>query len=1106
MRGVNMKIWKIAFLAVVLMSSLFAITSAEAQSLQRGEIRGFVYDSSRALVPSAKVTVSNNSTGYKREQVTDSSGTYDFAQLLPGVYEIKAEAAGFASITLTDITVQIGASLQLDVTLPVKGQTQSVTVTAAESAAVDVTTAGINQILNQLNLETLPLSGRDYRDLAQLSSSAQVVPGLRGGIRLGGQQSDYAGLVIDGQDSFNNFFGEFFGSLETKNFTVPLESVQEFQVVTNGFAPEFGRATGGLINVVTKSGTNEIHGEAHEYYRGSSLTANDAVGNPPNIDNQNQVGGSIGFPISKNKQFLYLATDVQRENGPLVTNFCGTGTAADCAQALSAATGPVFANCTGPAGLTPCGAGQIPLPGPNTAGFTLPGSCSVPTLGQSFLNACYGVNNLGDFNESNNQFQNLFTILGHYDFQINQANHFSARAYWTRNHTSGFTGGEGQNETPLSFGGTENFVNQGISTVFALNTVMGRKVNEIRVAYEHETRNRNPNGPGQQTIAFFDPALPSFTIGERYYLPITGTNAKFQVGDGFSYSFGKHDIKFGGDVDTFRDSNDSFLGWTTGQYDLGSISDFNNINNPAGGTPVAPFGFIQNLGLNNVPLKQAGTLNPASQTAIGLYVQDKWQVTPRLTVTYGLRWDGTINPQPQTPFPGSETYTGVGTNTRIIPIPQGVPDDYKQWGPRIGLAWNVGSTDSPTVIRGAWGLYYAQLPTIFLPTAGGGRTTGLFCFSGPSCQPPVGFPYLFPQTTSLSIGQLCTTPDPSNGVIYGCPAPNIVDPSFQNPRISNLTGSVEHTFARSWTATLTFAWAKSSHLRTGGYGSEEAWYRNFTTNGVDQFGRAILTGVLDDTLASSTNITASYARGNYESAVFNLTKRFSNHFQLFTNFIWSENKDNGASERDTDTYFGQQDPFNINLDYGRNGLDIKQQFKAGGVYEFPMGFTASATVIAHSGVPFPLYIDTDINGDGVANSGFSHNNDRPSLALANGRDILVGRYPYNQPGFAELDARIQKDFKITDRYHVLLSGDFFNLTNRGNVYSNGDTNGTLGYDEASGNCTPRPAGELGFNCTPLAALPRLTRHGANPAALGFINEIAPGSTPFAFQAGAKFTF
>src|SRR5271169_3529795 len=403
--------------AFTLASLLFAAPGARAQSLERGEIRGFVYDTSHSIVPGAKVTISNPSTGYKRELTADASGSYDFAQLLPGTYKVQAEADGFASTIVTDLVVDIGASLALDITLPVKGQTQTVTVSALEAGPIDTSTAGINQVINSRDLETLPLSGRDYRDLAQLSSSAQVVPGLRGGIRLGGQQSDYSSLVIDGQDSFNNYFGEFFGSLETKNFTVPLESVEEFQVVTNGFAPEFGRATGGLINVVTKSGTNNWHGEAHEYYRGSSLTANDAIGNPPNIDNQNQLGGSIGFPIVKDKQFLFIAGDVQRENGPLVSNLCGGGTAADCTTTLAGITGPVFANCTGPTGVTPCTSGQVPLPGPATAGFVLPASCTAtPTLGQSYLNACYGVNNLGDFNGSNNQFQNLFTVLGHYDW------------------------------------------------------------------------------------------------------------------------------------------------------------------------------------------------------------------------------------------------------------------------------------------------------------------------------------------------------------------------------------------------------------------------------------------------------------------------------------------------------------------------------------------------------------------------------------------------------------------------------------------------------------------------------------------------------------------
>ncbi len=256
--------------------------------------------------------------------------------------------------------MQIGASLSIDITLPVKGQTQTVEVSEAADWSGGHDDGG-NQSGDQRegHFDDLPLSGRDYRDLAQLSSSAQIVPGLRGGIRLGGQQSDYLGMVIDGQDSFNNFFAEIFGSLETKNFTIPLDAVQEFQVVTDGFAPEFGRATGGLVNVVTKSGTNEVHGEAHEFYRGSGLTANDALGEPPNISNQNQVGGSIGFPIHKDRQFLFLATDVQKQNGPLLTNLCSSGSVADCNATLSTITGPTFANCA----TLPCAGRRSSVPG-----------------------------------------------------------------------------------------------------------------------------------------------------------------------------------------------------------------------------------------------------------------------------------------------------------------------------------------------------------------------------------------------------------------------------------------------------------------------------------------------------------------------------------------------------------------------------------------------------------------------------------------------------------------------------------------------------------------------------------------------------------------------
>lgn len=1142
-----MKIWKSVLLALMLAGLLFTASPTPAQTLERGEIRGFVYDSSHSIVPSARVTISNPSTGYKHELTTDASGFFDFASLLPGVYQMKAEASGFALINITDIHVEIGASLALDVTLPVKGQTQTVTVTAEETGAVDTSTAGINQVINEKDINDLPLSGRDYRDLAGLSSSAQVVPGLRGGIRLGGQQSDFTGLVIDGQDSFNNFFGEFVGSLETKNFTIPLDSVQEFQVVTDGFAPEFGRATGGLINVITKSGSNEIHGEAHEFYRGSSLTANDGVGNPPNINNQNQFGGSIGFPIHKDRQFLFIAADVQRQDGPLVTQLCAS---AQCLLALPTITGPTFANCVPGA----CAPGTVPLPsnvpsaGPNAA--ILPSGCSTPAAGDLVLKDCYGVSSLAGFQGPHTQFQRLFTILGHYDYQFSPANHFTIRSYFTRNHTDGFSGGVGQNEIPMPFDGTENFINKGGAATFSLNTVLGKKVNEIRFSIQDEVRERHPNStsPGL-TIADGSVGLTlghafAFGAGDRFFLPINNQDGKLQAADNFSYSFGKHDIKFGGDIDVFQDRKDSFVGWSAGQYDFFDFADFNNANFSGATGCIATFSCFlsQGVALNGLPLSFLGpatTEFPNYQSNIGLYWQDKWAITPNITITYGLRWDGTWNPQPQTPLVGSTVLVGVGPlggGTRQSAVPQRWPADFNQLGPRIGVAWSARRGDHPTVVRAAWGYYYAPAITgVFTPTAGAGNLT--HCIG--SCLFPdqtvnnagvvtstAGFPYLNPTSTTLGANQLC-------GTQFGCPSPSsqgdYMDPSFHNPRVSSVTGGVEQTLARSLTMTVTYAFVHSTHLRTGGYPTEEAWSRNFVqcpgAFATDAFGRAILCGALDPTLSSAGD-TASFSRGNYHSLVVNVTKRFSNHFQAFANYIWSQNKDNGSSERDTDTYFGTQDPFNINIDYGRNSLDIKHQFKVAGVYELPWGFAVSSTLIAHTGVPFPLYVGGtgvtcdpavcgaanengftgDINGDGVSNNG--HNNDRPTVLLANGKQVLLNRYPLNQPGFVELDARVQKDVPVGERYRLQFSADFFNLTNRSNLYSNPDTSATIDYG-AGGNCVPNsslpgaPGTAKGFSCGPLTSTPKVDVLGLP---IRRTNQVAPGSTPFAFQGGVKFIF
>jgi hypothetical protein len=1083
--------------------------SASGQTLQRGAIRGTVLDRSHAAIPNAKVTLLNPATGIARDQMTGADGSYAFNSVTPGEYTITAEATGFATTTVKNAVVNVGSSLTVDIDMPLKSAEQSVTVSASTGAVVDTQTAGITQLLNSTSVQNLPFPGRDYRDLATLSPSAQVVPGLRGGLRLGGQQSDYSGLVIDGADTTNNFFGENFGSLETKNLTIPLEAVQEFQVVTNGFAPEFGRATGGLLNVVTKSGTNEVHGEAHEYYRSGSLTANDALGNPSNISKQNQFGGSVGFPIRRNRQFLFLSTDVQRENGPLITSFCAPGPgAAACQAGLAAEQGPLIpANVTG-------------------AAILLPSACA-GMVGEHLLPACYGVPNLAALEGTSNQFANFFTLLGHYDYQFSPSNHFSVRGFGTRNHTSGFTGGRGQTEIQAAFDNTETYVNQGISGVFSLTTVLGRKVNEIRVGIQGETRVRHPNVSGASFSTEGPPEINILGVGifgQRFFLPANNDNGKLEGSDNFTYSFGKHDIKFGGGVAVFVDRKDIFAGWNAGTYSFGGLCFFDpNPANCAGVVPPpvapSPFGFEQGFGLNGRTVFEANTLFPNYQSGMGLYWQDKWSLTPRLTLTYGLRWDGTWNPQPQTPIPGQEVRVGAGAGTRIVPVPQRTPNDFSQWGPRIGIAWNVAGGDHPTVVRAAWGYYYAQLPTIFFPqtsNGGGSLSATLFCFST-GCLPGGGavnqFPYVFPSSLPISVNQLCASAE-------GCPNILYTDPSFKNPQVSNLTVGVEHSFTHDIVVSANYVYVHSTHLRTGGF-STTNWFRNFQIAGTDQFGAAQLlnytpgscanitgaqpfTQPLDCTIGTGSNELGSFGRANFNQLVLAINKRFSNRYQFFANYTWSQNYSNASSERDTDTFFGPQDPINVNLDYGLDGLDITQQFKAGYVVQLPLGFTWSGNFIVHSGLAYPAYLLPDVNGDGVFNQAIA-GNDRPIVQLATGKPFLLPDYPARQPNYFNWDTRIAKDFNFHERYQIRLSADLFNLTNASNLYSNPDNSAFVNAPP----CVFNPAPLAGCVRPVLNAIP--TPGTASGLPMGIppyrtLDQISPGATPFAFQAGIRFQF
>ncbi len=644
---------------------------------------------------------------------------------------------------------------------------------------------------------------------------------------------------------------------------------------------------------------------------------------------------------------------------------------------------------------------------------------------------------------------------------MSQRHNANVRSFFTRNRTDGFTGGRGQNQIQASFGNTELFTNEGIHTVGTFNSVFGNKLNELKVTYSWETRPRDANDTNGPEVQINDTG----TFGGRFFLPITGDSSKIQIQDNVVYTFGKHDMKFGGDINAYASlKGGAFIGWSRGTYQFDTLEGFQ---------ARAPIALIQGFGLNGVPYAEAGASPEDSrQTGIGLYAQDKWQVTPNLTLTYGIRWDGTNNPAAISPTPGQQVFVGSGTGSRLEAPLQEAPDDYSQWGPRVGASYRLG-TSHPTIVRAAWGLYYAQIPGIFIPT-GSGRTAVMFCFFNPTCLPPEGFPTIFPDSLTADDPLLAT---------LGAPGITYVDPDFKNPKVSNFTTGVEYQISQNWTASVNYAYSHSERLRVGGF-SSTVWERNVVPDHVDQFGRTIVAPAgfgpqRNDPTIGSANSLASFGHGNFNQIAVNITRRFSDHYQFFANYSWTSNKDNASTERDSETFYGPQDPFNLDLDYGRNALDITHQFKFAGVAELPWGINLGSTLIARSGLPYPAYINGDTNGDGVVNQVAS--NDRPIV----NNSFLLERYPVNQPSYFAVDMRVSKEFALKGRQNIEAIVEFFNFFNNDNLFSNPNISG--------------------FVNTNLSAIPKPGDIGPS-GPYGLLDQISPGSTPFAVQLGLRYNF
>jgi outer membrane receptor protein involved in Fe transport len=497
---------------------LLCVATAVAQESGGATINGTVTDPSGALIAGAKITATQPATGAQRSTQTSTAGLYSFSALAAGTYDVTVEAGGFKQAKFASVTVAVGAVVTLDAHLQV-GATQETIDVSADAPVVETTRTQTSTVVNQKAISDLPINGRNFLDFAVLTPGVVRDPTRGGDLSFGGQRGTANSLTVDGSDANNVFFGQSTGRSGTGRspYSFSQDAVQEFQVSANGYAAEVGRAGGGVINVITKSGTNDWHGAAFEFFRDKALNANSWENNRARLPKRNyhfnQFGGNLGGPIVKNKAFFFFAYDGQRNNEP-ITVIPGAAAPSDVlSQQAFQSLQPYFA-----------------------------------AYPRSLNNNVY----LGK--------ADLFlTAAQRLSIRYN-ANRFTGVNYENSGSTSaaGHTGNSSVTTDNVS--GTHTFV------------LSGAAVLESRLTYTRDNEPGAANSTDPEAV-IRQGGLTAISIGRNNFSP-RYTNARtVQWADSLSYVHGRHTFKAGLDMD-FQHIDNFFPGNFSGSYTFNSYADF----------------------------------------------------------------------------------------------------------------------------------------------------------------------------------------------------------------------------------------------------------------------------------------------------------------------------------------------------------------------------------------------------------------------------------------------------------------------------------------------------------------------------------------------------
>ncbi|MCU1285027.1 MAG: hypothetical protein JWO13_1377 [Acidobacteriales bacterium] len=699
--------------ASLVVGMLLLLASAVAQNVATADLRGTVKDPNGAVVTNATVTVRDDAKNIVRTTKTDGQGEYFLQLLPPGSYVMTVEATGFSKTTAKNLNLTVGQSAELPVSMKLAAAAAEVTVDA-QAEVIETQRTSATSTVNQQRIDNLPTNGRNYINfvLTNSQTARDVAPSIgaapTSGLNIGGQRARSNLVNVDGADAEDN-------SVNGIRSTVSQEAVQEFQMITNGYAAEYGRASGGVVNIVTRSGGNDTHGSVYGYLRQRALQADNPFTNTPNpAYTRVQAGATLSGALKKDRTFYFLSFETTRRQetgfstigknnfdlvnidatrfGPAFGLPAGTpitiqGTVAQQAIIQNAAAFPVNAGTAQYVGLVGSASG-VALTGHSPAvlgGFARFATTSIP-LPASFV----PLNTLtGNYPVSEGT-----SIWGlRLDHRLTNNQNLMLRASVSPSTVSGIqVNAQNQNFGQNAESRTSRQQYRDFSILAQHTDLIGSNmVNEFRFqGARRGLRYDFSKAAGGSGVAENIAGYGFF--GREPFSYVDRVEKRFQFTDNFTWSHSKHTFKFGADYNHIP---------LQAQFtvNFGGLFNFGEITPVAGlpkFSPVQAYG----LGLPQVFVQGVGdpNLNFTNKT-LGAYIQDSWRITPTITLNYGVRYDIEFTPV----FPAN-TATSTAAEA-ALGIVEGIPQDSNNIAPRIGIAWDPWK-DGKTVFRASYGMFY----------------------------------------------------------------------------------------------------------------------------------------------------------------------------------------------------------------------------------------------------------------------------------------------------------------------------------------------------------------------------------------------------------------